>query len=406
MKKKRRFLTSISSEETEKEIKLENEFFIVKVDKETGLVKSTFDKNSRKEIFQGSGNRIQIFEDYPVSGRTSIISPVDAEIFDAWEVYIYQQRGGIKYIELKDPVEVKLVEKGPVRVRVLVKYNYAQEGRPNSMFVQEIILCHKIPLVKFKLHVNWHAEHRLTKVAFPLNVHSDFTTYEVPYGFITRRNPISHNATPTERAKYEVPGQKWIDHSSKDGSYGVSLLNDCKYGFDAVNDVTRMTLLRSAGYPIELRTLFGLTVDKGADAELTDQGEHHIAYALYPHRSDFREALTVRKAYEFNYPLMPLIEPNHEGDLPKAYSFVSVQPENIILTVIKKAEDSDDIILRFYETSGKDTKAVVQVAETLKGASETDLLEDEISEITAQERTIEVPIFKHEIKTIKILARP
>lgn len=403
--RKRRFLTSISSEETEKEIKLENEFFIVKVDKETGLVKSTFDKNNRKKIFQGSGNRIQIFEDYPVSGRTSIISPVDAEIFDAWEVYIYQQRGGIKYVELKDPVEVKLVEKGPVRVRVLVKYNYAQEGRPNSMFVQEIILCHKIPLVKFKLHVDWHAGHRLTKVAFPLNVHSDFTTYEAPYGFITRRNPISHNATPAERAKYEAPGQKWIDHSSEDGSYGVSLLNDCKYGFDTVNDMIRMTLLRSAGYPIELRALFGLTVDKVADAELTDQGEHHIAYALYPHRSDFREALTVRKAYEFNYPIVPLIEPSHEGDLPKAYSFVSVQPENIILTVIKKAEDSDDIILRFYETLGKDMKAVVQVAETLKGARETDLLENAISEITVQERTIEVPIFKHEIKTIKILAR-
>jgi alpha-mannosidase len=328
---------------------------------------------------------------------------MDAAVFDAWEVFIYQQREGVKYVELKDPVEVKLVERGPVRARVSVKYNYAQEGRADSMFIQEIILYHKIPQVIFKLHVDWHAEHRLAKVAFPLNVHSDFTTYEVPYGFITRRNPISSNATLAERAKYEVPGQKWIDHSSEDGSYGVSLLNDCKYGFDTANDMIRMTLLRSARNPVGLRGVFGLPVDKEAEAELSDQGEHDIAYALYPHRSDFREASTARKAYEFNYPAIPIIEPNHEGNLPKAYSFVSVQPADIILTVIKKAEDSDNIILRFYETLGKDTKAVIRVAETLEAARETDLLENETSEMPIQERTIEAPISKHEIKTIKIV---
>jgi alpha-mannosidase len=306
-------------------------------------------------------------------------------------------------VELKEPFEVRLVEKGPVRVRVLVKYKYAQKGRADSIFVQEIILYHKIPLVQFKLHVDWHAAHRLAKVAFPLNVHSDFTTYEAPYGFVVRRNPISPNATLAERAKYEVSGQKWIDHGSEDRSYGVSLLNDCKYGFDTVNDVIRMTLLRSAGYPVELRAAFGLTVDKAALAELTDQGEHHIAYALFPHNSDFQKALTARKAYEFNYPLVPITESSHGGELPKVDSFASIQPDNIILTVIKKAEDSEDTILRFYETAGKDTKAIIQVTETLKDAKETDLLENETSEILTQEKTIEMPVSKHEIKTIKIV---
>jgi alpha-mannosidase len=398
-------LTSVSCEEMEKEIKLENEFFTVKVDRETGLVKSVFDKNARREALQDSGNRIQVFEDYPASGRSSIAYPVDAKIFDAWEVYIYQQPDGVKCAELKEPFEVKLVEKGPVRVRVLVKYRYAQEGRADSFFVQEIILYYKIPLVQFKLQVDWHAAHRLAKVAFPLNVHSDFTTYEAPYGFVVRRNPVSPNATLPERAKYEVPGQKWIDHGGEDGSYGVSLLNDCKYGFDMANDVIRMTLLRSAGYPIELRAVFGLAVDKAALTELTDQGEHHIAYALYPHRSDFRKALTARKAYEFNYPLMPIIGLSHGGELPKVYSFASVQPDSIILTVIKKAEDSEDVILRFYETAGKDTNAVIHFVETLKNAKETDLLENETSEIPTQEKTIAMPISKHEIKTIKIVIR-
>lgn len=399
----KRFSTKISSVETAQEIKLENEFFAVSLDKETGLVKNAFDKSNGKEILQDSGNRIQVFEDYRVRGRTCVNSRVDAAVFDAWEVFIYQQSEGVKYVELKNPAEVKLVENGPVRVRVLVKYNYTQEGRPDSTFAQEIILYRRIPLVEFKLHVDWHAEHRLAKVAFPLSVHSDFTTYEAPYGFITRRNPISPDATLAERAKYEVPGQKWIDHSSEDGSYGVSLLNDCKYGFDTANDMIRMTLLRSAGYPIGLRAAFGLPVDKAAEAELTDQGEHNIAYALYPHDSDLKEALTARKAYEFNHPIMPLIEPSHEGNLPKAYSFVSAQPENIILTVIKKAEDSDDTIIRLYETSGKDTKAVIRVAENPKGAKETDLLEKETSEMPVQEKTIKIPVSKHEIKTIKMI---
>jgi len=398
---KTRPLTNLSSEEAEREIKLENEFFVVEVDKLTGLVSRIFDKNNRKEVLQDGGNRVQIYEDYPVSGRTSIIFPIDAAIFDAWELYIYQQPGGVRYVELKDPVEVKLAEKGPVRGRVLVKYKYAQEGRPDTMFVQEIMLYHKVPQVNFKLHVDWHSEHRLAKVAFPLNVQSDFTTYEAPYGFVTRRNPISPNATLAERAKYEVPGQKWIDHTGEDGRYGVSLLNDCKYGFDNANNLIRMTLFRSARTPDELRAHFGLTVDK--ETELTDQGEHQVDYALYPHSSDSREALTARKAYEFNYPLIPLIERTHEGDLPKVHSFISAQPENIILTVIKKAEDSDDIILRFYETSGKDTRAVIRVAESFKGATENDLMESETSEIPIEEGAIEVPISKYEIKTLKII---
>jgi alpha-mannosidase len=398
-------LTSLSSEETDEEIKLENEFFVVKVDRETGSVKSVLDRQNGREVLQDFGNRIQVFEDYPVRGRTCVNSRVDAAVFDAWEVFIYQQPGGVKYVQLTDPVEVKLMEKGPVGVRVMVKYIYVQKGRPNSVFVQEIMLYHRVPLVLFKLHVEWHAEHRLAKVAFPVNVHSDFTTYEAPYGFVTRRNPISRDATLAERAKYEVPGQKWLDHSAEDGSYGVSLLNDCKYGFDVANDVVRMTLLRSAEYPTRLRAAFGLPVDEAAESQVTDQGEHDIVYALFPHSSSFKEALTVRKAYEFNYPIVLVSGPSHDGNLPKKYSFFSTQPEQVVLTVIKKAEDSDDTILRFYETSGEDTKAVIRTTEPLKHAMETDLLENEISQMHVQGGTIETPISKHEIKTAKITTK-
>jgi len=397
--------TDLSSVETEREIKLENEFLIVRIDKETGLVKSTLDKKNNKEILQDLGNRVQVFEDYPVRGRTCVNSRIDAAVFDAWELFIYQQPEGVKHVELTKPLEVRLVEKGPVRTRVRVKYRYAQEGRPDSTFTQEIMLCYKIPLVEFKLDVDWHAEHRLSKVAFPLTIHSDFTTYEAPYGFVTRRNPLSSDASLAERSKYEVPGQKWIDHSSEDGNYGVSLLNDCKYGFDAPNDTIRMTLLRSAAYPFELRAAFGLPVDKKAQGRLTDQGEHHIAYALYPHRFDFKRASTARKAYEFNLPTVAVMEPGHGGHMSKVFSFISAHPKNIILSVVKKAEDSDEIILRFYETSSKNAKAVIRLAEAPKSAIETDLMEKEISKLSVKENHVEIPISKHEIKTAKITMR-
>jgi alpha-mannosidase len=394
--------TSLSFEETQKAIELGNEFFAIRIDRDTGLMTSAFDKRSNLEVFRSPGNLIQVFEDYPTEGRTCGNPPMDASIFDAWEVFIYQQDGGVKSVELNRPVEVKLIEKGPVRTRVLVTYKYVQEGRPDSKFEQEIILHHKIPLIEFKLKVDWHAAHRLAKVAFPLSIHSDSTTYEIPYGFIARRNPVSPNATPSERAKYEVPGQRWIDHTSENGEYGVSLLNDCKYGFDTAGDVIRMTLLRSASYPFALRVIFGLPVPENTEKEFTDQGEHSLAYALYPHSSDFKDALTARKAYEFNYPMVPLVEPNHAGQLQRSLSFISAEPENIILTVAKKAEDSNDIILRFFETCGKTTRATVRLPQNPRSATETDLMEKEVSGVPLGGNGIFVSTRGHEIKTVRV----
>jgi len=113
--------------------------------------------------------------------------------------------------------------------------------------------------------------------------------------------------------------------------------------------------------------------------------------------------LTARKASELNYPLVTHVEPTHRGELPKIHSFTSAQPDNIILTGIKKAEDSDDIVLRFYETSGKDMRTVIHITEILKGATETDLGENELSEIPVQGGAIEVATSKCEIKTVRIV---
>jgi alpha-mannosidase len=402
---RRKFSTELSGKETEREIMLENQFLKLKVDKESGLLTSIFDKKENREILRGEANLIQIFDDTPINGRTSVNYPIDAQVFDAWEIFINQQEGGLKVTELNHPLVVRLVENGPVRARVQVKYKYTQEGRPDTIFVQDIIVHDKIPIVQFTINADWHTEHRLAKVAFPLGLHGESTTYEAPYGYITRLDPTSPKASPAEKAKYEAPGQKWIDHGRDDKSYGVSLLNDCKYGFDAAKDVIRMTLLRSPSYPFGLRRIFGLPVDEATLSQVTDQGQHVISYAIYPHRSDFRDALTAKKAFEFNYPLTALSEPIHNGELPKSYSFLSVEPDNIIVTVLKKAEDSDDIVLRFYETHGKDAKAVIEGTIATSKAVETDLMENEGSSLAPKGGRVNLSVSEHEIKTIKLVSR-
>ncbi len=398
---KRSVTTSLSVKETRGEFRLENKHVSVEVDKKTGLVRSVFDKRSGRESLKAPGGVIQVFEDYPIRGRACVNSRIDAAVFDAWEIFVYQQEGGVRLVELDAPERVELVERGPVRATVKVVYRYVQKGRPDSTFTQEIRLCDGSPLVEFDLHADWHAEHRLAKVAFPLAVHGDFTTYEIPYGHITRRNPVSPEATLVERSKYEAPGQKWIDHGAEDGSYGVSLLNDCKYGFDVANDTMRMTLFRSAEYPFRLRAGFGLPPVEGTEGQVTDQGEHSVTYALYPHRSDFKKAQTTRKGYEFNYPLVPVLEPSHGGRLPKALSFVSAEPDNVIMTAVKKAEDSDEIVFRLYETSGIEADAKVRTAWTLKNAVATNLLEVGATKLPVKGRTIKLHVSKHEIATVK-----
>ena len=398
--------TALSCMESGVEIKLENEFLSVGISKKTGLLTSVFDKKNHVETLRGEGNLIRVFDDTPVEGRRCLNSPTDTSIFDSWELYIHEQSGGPKYVELREPLEVQLVEAGSVRAKVRVRYRYIQEGRPDSSFDEEIVLCDTVPLVKFNLHVSWHASHRLAKVVFPLNVHNDATTYEIPYGYITRRDSTSSKATPEEKAKYEAPGQKWIDHTDANGEYGVSLLNDCKYGFNVANDAIGMTLLRSARYATELRmTFFGLPYDEKTTTMIADQGEHEMSYALFPHRSDFKTAYTARRAYEFNYPLLHVEEDNHPGTLPPTHSFISIEPDNLILTVIKKSEDSDDLVLRCYETSGEETKAVIRVAQHFEEARETNLLEHEISKLKTYNDRIELPIGKAEIKTIKLTMR-
>jgi len=160
----------------------------------------------------------------------------------------------------------------------------------------------------------------------------------------------------------EEPGQQWIDvgGQAEDGSgaripYGLSLINDSKYGFDIKDTDMRLSVLRSPIYAFHDPAV----VEPGVNYPYTDQGEQTLSYSLIPHKGTWKEAGVARLGSDFNNPLIALFEPSHEGSLPPEASFVEVEPANVVLTAVKKSEDGDDLILRFYETNGQETTAQI-----------------------------------------------
>ncbi len=238
-----------------------------------------------------------------------------------------------------------------------------------------------VPRVDVKTTVEWHEKHILLKVAFPLSVHSDKATFEIPFGSIER--PTTRN-TPAEQAKFEVPAQSWADIS--DAKHGFSLLNDCKYGYDAKGNVLRLSLLRSPEWP-----------DPHAD-----EGHHEFTYSLYAHGGTWRDALTVRQAYDLNYKLMAMPAEHHQGALPARHSFLQIEPNNVVLTAMKQAEDDDDLILRYYEWAGKEADVKLILPAGAQSASETNLMEKASGSAPLAGNSITVHTKPYEIKTVKI----
>jgi len=335
---------------------LENEFIRVKVDPHTGCITSLFDKRSHTEALAPS----ETFYDKP-------------KRWDAWNIDADFEK---QHWDLDKADEVKLIESEPLRAVIRVKKHFQ-----NSTFVQDITMYAGVPRVDVKMQADWHEKHILLKVAFPLSAHNEKATFEIPYGSIER--PTTRR-TPAEQAEFEVPALQWADLSDHD--HGFSLLNNSKYGYDAKGNVLRLSLLRSPEWP-----------DPHAD-----EGQHEFTYSLYPHAGNWRDAQTIRRGYELNYKLIAMQAGKHQGSLPAEHSFVEVQPENVVLTAMKKAEDDDATILRFYEWAGRDNDVKLQLPAKVELAWETDLMEKPIGNLSVQQGTVTVPTKPYEIKTVKI----
>jgi len=355
---------------------MENGSVRLTVDPQTGCITSLFDQRSQTETLAPSetdsggpttsvcDNLLQAFADNP-------------KRWDAWNIDSDFEN---QHWDLDKADEIKLVERGPLRAVIRVKKHFQ-----NSTFVQDITMYSDVPHIDVKMQAEWHEKHILLKVAFPLNVHSDKATFEIPYGSIER--PTTRN-TPAEQAKFEVPAQRWADLS--DSKHGFSLLNDSKYGYDVKGNVLRLSLLRSPEWP-----------DPHAD-----EGHHEFTYSLYPHGGTWRDAQTVRRGYELNYKLIARQLQKHEGTLPGEHSFVQIEADNVVLTTLKKSEDDDSLVLRFYEWAGKETDVKIQLPPGAQSASETDLMEKPTSDLALHNNMVTVHTKPYEIKTLKARFAP
>ena len=341
---------------------LENGSLRVVIDKQTGCINSLYDKLSKYEAISpgGCGNQLQFFKDTPKD-------------YDAWNIDPGTLDAAPMTIAKADSVE--LVDANTDRAGVRITNHFQ-----NSKFVQTLRL--EGDQLDVDNDIDWHESHILLKASLPLAASSAFATYDIPYGSIERTTTRNNS---WEKAQFEVPAQYWADLG--DGQHGLSILNDSKFGYDAVGNQLRLTLLRSPKWP-----------DPDAD-----MGHQHFHYALFPHAGTWKDALTVRHGFEYNYPLTAVVTTAHAGSLPAEHSFTSVGPDNVVLTAVKKAEDANGLIFRAYEWAGKETTAEFHVPDGATGATVTNMMETpEGSPLTVTSDVVKVPIHPYEILTIRV----
>lgn len=337
---------------------IETPFYRISID-ENGLFTSIYDKECDREVLKAGekGNLLRMYEDKPMH-------------YDCWDIDMYYSE---KYWDAEKADKIQWTEEGPVRATLEI-----QRTISNSVIKQEIHFYADSRRIDFSTWVDWKEHQHLLKVHFPVNIHSDEATFEVQFGNLKRK---IHGNTSWDEARFESCGQKWMDIS--EGHYGVSLLNDCKYGYSAKDSNIALTLIKS-----------GIEPNKTADQE-----EHVFTYALYPHKEMWCAAGTVQEAYKLNQPAYAT-----KGELKNTgKSFISTDKDNIIIETVKPAENGDGMIVRLYDCENSLTKATLTFAEgMLESVEECNLMEEKEADIEACGNSFTVSVKPYEIKTYRV----
>lgn len=362
---------------------LENKYLKVEIDRHTGEISQIFDKRSQSSILR-SASELQFFED-------------KGQYWDAWNIDPDYETKKLESTALES---IDIAE----NCSLLISLRIVKRFR-NSSFIQEIQLSAFEAFITVKNWVDWQEEHTLVKVAFPVNWRSPYATYEIPMGTIQR---ITLDETPEAKAKWEVPAQYWADIAfslnqenslspltlENSPSIGLSILNDCKYGYDAKPDCLRLTLLRSPNWACP----YG------------DRGSHEFTYRLVPHEGDWHKANIVQLAQELNNPLVLQTSSIANSISSTQQTFLQVSSPNIILSAFKRSQDHSGWILRFYEAHGQTTSTNVTinlVALNLIKVKQIwlcDLLEKrEVSISMEDPNSLLITFSPYEIKTILIM---
>lgn len=327
---------------------------------ETGGIVSIWDKRAGRELLPPgeTGNRLRVYEDHP-------------RAYDNWELCNYH---AFKYTELA-ATSVEPVQDG---CRAGFRMTYLYEG---STIVQSLYLYDTLKRIDFETEADWQVHHRALKAEFPLAVHTSAARYEIQFGHVERP---THRNTSWDAARFEVCGHKWADLS--ENGYGVSLLNNCKYGYSAEGSTLRLTLLKSGTYP-----------HRNADI-----GRHTFVYALLPHRgNDWLEEI-VAEAYSLNQPLLSVDAGAGAGALPPAGSLLSINAGNAVIETVKQAYDGNGLVVRLYEAANRRGSVRLRCGFDFTSAVLCDLLENEQQPLAVEGDEILLPLGNFEIATVKI----
>jgi alpha-mannosidase len=358
---------------------------------DAGQLIRLFDKRSNREVLAAGeiGNRFDVHEDKPA-------------YHDNWEIDIFYLE---KVRQVTDLRSTAWIEQGPLRAVVRFEWEYGK-----TLIKQDMTLYAHHPRIDFSTWVDWQERETLLKVAFPVCVRAAAATYEIQFGHVQRP---THWNTSWDYARFETCAHKWVDLSER--GFGVSLLNDCKYGHDIKDHVMRLTLIKSSNKP---------------DPEC-DKGEHTFTYSLLPHGGDWFAAGTVQQAHRLNVPVVVTelqaqasqlraaesdssdgdgsqAESESElqsqsGELPALLSFIGVSEDHVMIDTVKKAEDSDSWIIRCYEYAGKRGEVTFTTHYKVVEMEEVNLSEREGVAVEHTDHTFNAFFKPFELKTFRIV---
>lgn len=323
-------------------------------------IESLFDKRAGRMVGKPGQplNRIVCYENKPHN-------------YDAWDINIYYDQ---RHFEVDELISSELVSTGPVLSLYRARYRYM-----HSEIVQDIYVYRDMDRIDFDTKVDFHEKQYLLKAHFPVDVFYNEATYDIQYGNVKRP---THKNTSWDAARFEVCAHKWADVSEP--GYGVSLLNDCKYGHSIDENGMALTLLKSSTHP-----------NPEADQEL-----HVFTYSLMPHVGDWREGGTVPMAYQLNVPAVAL--PAGKGSAAPA-PLARVDEDGVIIEAVKRQLDGEGLIVRLYECYGRRTHAELKLGFAPDSASECDLMERPIQAASLSGNTIALELKPYEIKTFLIV---
>ncbi len=323
-----------------------------------GAVRSLIHRASGREALAGDGNRFVLFDDRPTE-------------YEAWDIDPFALETGR---ETADATSCSVVTNDPLRAEVRFERMLGKASR----MVQTIRLDAASAHLEFDTQIIWSERRTLLKAVFPLAAKAPRATYETMFGAVERP---THANTDADLAQYEVPAHRWADLSEP--GFGVSLLNDSRYGYATLDNVMSLSLLRGTASPDP----------KG------DIGTHHLRYALYPHAGDWRDGGTVAAAASFNRPLLWTA-----GGVPQilAKPLVSVTPANVVIDTIKPAEDGKGWVVRLYESHGASTTARLDFGVPLKSIRRSNTLEDDGDDLSLQGNGCTLALHPFQIVTLRV----